>query len=320
MIAHTQALARLAGTLDLVLVFVFARRLFRDTTLGVLAALFLMCDPAHFSYSRLASDDGVWAVPFVLGWLIALEAYVETPSRPAIVGAALALGAGVYTQPSAPLLMLLLAIASAVVLRARGILNRADAAAAAATFALVLMPLAVWFAWHPSAYVDTWGRWVLHPAHIRNPVEWARSVTNWLSLSVWSSVFWDFFSPSHLIASATAPAFAGVFLVPVCAFMAVGATALARQTADEFQPQRPVLTMLTVTVIAAAAIAASFKEPRAIQRALVVAPVGCVVAAYGASALWSRRRTWPRVMVALLLVGAIVQFAVFFSTQVSPTR
>ena len=42
---------------------------------------------------------------------------------------------------------------------------------AAGTFVAMLVPLAVWFYLHPQTYLDTYGRWAIFAAHLRNPID-----------------------------------------------------------------------------------------------------------------------------------------------------
>ena len=303
------SLATIAGMADVVLLFLVAHRLFKRVSTAVVAAAFLLTTPAHFTYSGASGEDGVWVVPFVIAWWLLSAIFLETRSRAALAAAAASLAAAFYTEPAAPMLVVLLACAAVVVARSDERVTRPEIAIAAGTMALVLSPVAIRLAMHPRSYADTYGRWLLHPAYIRNPFEWLRVVTNWFNLTTWTGVFWDFFSPAHLLANASARAFAGVFLLPVGLLGISAAWSLSRgpQTA----PLRAAVKLILLSAVCAVLVAASFKEPRAIQRALVIAPAGALLASYGVEQLWARHAIWARAVTASSIVAAAIQFLVF---------
>jgi hypothetical protein len=57
---------------------------------------------------------------------------------------------------------------------------------AAIAAAAVTVPIALWFMVHPASYVDTFGRWFLHAAHIRNPL---LVLGDELLLGDWASIY-----------------------------------------------------------------------------------------------------------------------------------
>lgn len=297
------------GCLDVLLVYVMAHALFRRETLALMAGLVLLLTPAHFVYSRMVPRDGIWPLPFVLGWLIGLTAFSKAPStrpRQTLALGAAALAASAYSQPSAAVMVPLFAAISIVSARRAAGWRASDAALASAAFATVLIPLFLWFAMHPRTYVDTFGRWLLHPALIRNPLVWAAVVSNWNSLSVWSDVYWSFFAPSHLFLNGTGAGVAGVFLFPVGVMIGIGVYEILRgsRAGASDNVSRVVLAGFVLAPLAAA----SFKEPRAIQLALVVLPFGALLATHGVAAAWSRGHYVSRALILLLLVAVPVQF------------
>src|SRR5262249_40177472 len=64
------------GALDVVLLYVLARQIFGRRRDAVLAAALLALTPAHFIHSRIAMDY-IYPIPFVLGWMIALLAFLK---------------------------------------------------------------------------------------------------------------------------------------------------------------------------------------------------------------------------------------------------
>jgi hypothetical protein len=214
------------------------------------------------------------------------------PRRQSVVLGAAALSASVFTQPSAPLIAVILAAISARVFINRSA-NARDLAVAAATALAVLSPLALWFLRYPSSYGDTFGGWFLHPAHIRNPVDFVVSLTNPNTLAAFGFTYWDFFSPSHLFMSESAP-FAGVFLTPMAPLLGIGVIEVVRASSQTAAPEHDTRTSGVGTVVLLSMVclpmaAATFKNPRVIKRALAIAPLGALLAAYGLRALWRRR-------------------------------
>src|SRR5262249_48293252 len=160
---------------------------------------------------RSGAADGVWIVPPLVVSLIALTQFVQTRSQRALAVAGAALASCAYTQPSGALLVVIVSIAAAIALGRAELLNGRDALRSAGAAAVVALPMALWFALHPASYVDTLGRWFLPPAYIRNPWSLVVRLTNWFSLAEWASIYWNFFDPTDLLYSATAPASAGIF-------------------------------------------------------------------------------------------------------------
>ena len=92
------------GTLDVVLLYVLAKRIFGRKRDAALAAILLMLTPTHFIHSRIAMDY-LYPVPFVLGWLIALSHYLEKPRAWILFAATTVLGIGVYTYIASVVMM-----------------------------------------------------------------------------------------------------------------------------------------------------------------------------------------------------------------------
>jgi hypothetical protein len=308
--------AQAVGAADIVLMYGLALRLFRRHILAALAAVMLLIDPAHFVLSGSRGPDGVWVVPFVLGWLIALTAYLQTRQRYLLAVAAMVLAAGFYSQPAAPVLVLLLGVCTAAILLTFEHVSQRELRVPFIATVATLLPFVMWSALHPSGYADTFGRWLLHPAYIRHPLEWFRALSSWFSWTIWVTTWWDFFNPSFLVANPQAPAFAGVFLASVALLVGYGAYDLLTSGSDhESAPTRTVLVVAMMTAVIAAVTAASFKEPRAIQRALVVVPAGVLIGTHALDALWRRGSVAPRAVVAGALVAAGVQFALFLAPR-----
>lgn len=138
------------------------------------------------------------------------------------------------------------------------------------------MPLLLWFARYPATYPDTFGRWVLHPAHLRNPIVWFQAVANWGTASTVAALFWSFFSPSHLFLTPDAPGLCGLFLTPVVVPMAVGLYH-AFQPSHVQQPATRLRSAIVASCLIGPVAAAMFGHARSDDRALMVVPLGLVI-------------------------------------------
>lgn len=305
--------AAVFGSLSVVLMYVLANLLLQHRTAAFAAALVLLTTPSHFVYSRLATNDGIWQLPLILIWLIGLAAFVQDPcgrSRWPLAAGAAALAGSVYSQPSACVMAPLFFGISAVALWRTPGWRRMDVAVALVAFFVVLVPLMLWFVANPATYVDTLGRWLLHPAHLRNPIVWAAAASNWLTLTIWADVFWKFFAPSFLFFNPAAPAFGGVFALPLALMIVAGVAAIVRQrrAAKEPAARGAIDGVILAGFLVGPLAVATFKEPPAIEHALVMAPFGVLLAVLGVGALWAKANTANRVLTALLLIAVPFQF------------
>jgi len=311
--------AALAGVVDVVLMYVLAYLVFRRQSLAFIAGAVLLLTPAHSAYSRVAAVDGVWQLPFVLAWLAGLAAFVNSSgsSRGWLAASVSALAFSVYAQPSAALMVPVFLATTLVVLYRRGCAGRTNLVWAAVAFAIPLVPLVLWFAKYPGTYLDTFARWFLAPAYIRNPIVWAQAVSNWLTMQIVSETYWDFLNPFHLFLELKAPGLAGVFLTAAGVAMAIGIRDTLRESgAGSFQ--KDISLVALAGLLLAPLAAATFKEPGAIHRALVMAPFGALLTTAGVAAIWERKTTPVTGTVALLLLVTVpIQFGWFYLSLLS---
>jgi 4-amino-4-deoxy-L-arabinose transferase-like glycosyltransferase len=308
--------AAVFGALGVVLTYVFAADLFRERLLAWIAALLLLSNPAYVTSARSGALDGVWVMPPLVLSLIAVTSFAETGSRRSLAVAGAALAACAYTQSSGACLLVIAGAAAVIGLgRVRPLAVR-DITWAAGAAAAVAFPIALWFVVHPASYADTFGRWFLHPAYIRNPWSLALRLMNYFSLAEWASIYWNFFDPTHLLYNAAGPASAGTFLMASGVFLGAAVYDLA-------QPQRPrparesaLLSIVAIGFVASPLVPASFVEPGAIQKALTLPLFGAILCTLGLRAGWTRQSRWARVAVVLLLAVALVQFVAFYRSLV----
>jgi hypothetical protein len=306
---HARALATICGVANALLLYVLIIRCFRRIALGFAAALILLFTPTHVLFSHAATPEGIWQVPFILAWAIGMTALADRPSgrtRALFAAGAVALAASTYSQPSAALMMPMFAIATAIAFCSADAWRIRDALFAAAAFVTALLPMLIWFARFPGTYPDTIGRWVLHPAHLRNPMVWLQTLSNWHRDANVAALFWDFFAPSHLFLTPAARGLCGVFLTPTIVPIAVGVFALIRRDLQDetLARMRPVIVACCLVPPLAAAM---FDSARSIDRAVVVVPFGIFLAVWGASVAWRRGGPFTRGILAIAAAAAGLQ-------------
>jgi len=308
--------AAVFGALGVVLTYVFAADLFRQRSLASIAALLLMSNPAYANSARSGALDGVWIIPPLLLFLIAITRFAENGSRRSLAVGAAALAMCAYAQPSGALLAVIAGAAAVTGLGRAGLLTVRDTLRAAGTAAAVALPIALWFLMHPDSYVDTFGRWFLHLAYVRNPWSLALRLMNYNSLAEWASIYWNFFNPTRLLYSAEGPASAGTFLMPLGMFLGVAVYELARPQRPQPTRESALLWIVAVGFVASPLVPASFSEPGAIQKALSLPLFGTILCTLGARGCVTREPRWGRAAVAVTLGLALAQFMAFYRALV----
>jgi 4-amino-4-deoxy-L-arabinose transferase-like glycosyltransferase len=294
------------GTLDIILIYLLGRRLFKNEWLALVAAGLLMLTPAHFIHSRIAVD-ALYPVPFVMAWLLCLVAYFERPRPWLLFAGTMFLGVGFYSHSSALLLMPAYLLLTGFALYADGNRNRRDYAAATIGFVLPLLCLVPWFLAHPATYLDTVGRWAIHPAYVRNPIDGLRAFFKWDTLSYRASLFWELLGPRFLF-------FGSVFLLPMAVLLAVGIHRFVTS-------RRSAITLVVLCGgVMAPLVASTFGERYAIGRELALLPFAVLVATCGVQACFSARNGLWRIVGVCLLLAIPLQFSSFYRSDFSPNR
>lgn len=286
----------LIGILNVALMFLVARRIFRSPALGLVAAFALAISPAHFLFSRKAGDD-FWPLPFVLGWLLFVQRYLDARQPRDLIAAAGILGAGVFTYISCWLLLPFLAAATVVAVRPPWRLA-VGAAVAFAVPALVLLPLQQNLV---QVVADLTSRYQVSALTV-TPVDLYDRIT----------LFWSYFNPSFLFFAGggdllMATSQAGVFLLPLAPLLALGLVELIRR--------RTPAAMLIVIGFLATPLPTAVLLPEAPQsstgRILPMLVFGALAAAAGVEMLWRRATVPARALVIVLLTAKIAGFLLF---------
>jgi 4-amino-4-deoxy-L-arabinose transferase-like glycosyltransferase len=303
------------GLLDLLLIYLVARRLFRSSRWGVLAAVLLALTPAHFIHSRLAMDY-LYPVPFVLAWLLCFLVFLERRSPWLLFLATSFLGVGFYSYIASVIMMPVYLAITWLALWATSMGSRRLLAVSLAGFAWPLVFLAAWIAFHPVVLAATLSRYqigqvgaALSPKtheSIAELLERTRRGVRFSELTGRVSLFWYFFDPAYLFLSGgyanvvNSTRHFGVFLAPLVIFVPIG---LVRLLTERPRPTAQLLVLGFLSAPLAACLVVP--EPYAVDRELGILPFGVLVTTVGVRYMFERGRTWRYAAICLLAIVPI---------------
>lgn len=291
----------LVGALNIVLVFLLARRLFGRNWMALVAAGFMAFTPAHFIRSRMVLSPQT-SIPIILAWLLCVAAFSERPTTRRLAVAAAWLGLGAYTYLACVVMMPIYWLLSAWLgYRALG---RRAVLMAAVTFAVPLVPMVIWYITHPERTSQVIGAYELGTG-VAGPTV-AAGLT---SVRKAVGLYWSFFSPEYLFISGDSSLInstrhTGLFPLSFAVLIPLGVLQLARTRRD--------IDIVILAGLVTAPLAAVASGAIEMNRILFVIPFGVLVAVYGVEWLiTARARAW--VAVAVVLVAAVpLQFTQFY--------
>ena len=275
------ALPLAAGIASLGLMYVLGARMFAGTRFAIVTAGVFALTPLLWRQSQSASAS-LYALPFVVGWLVAV-AYFQDARAPwwsALAGGVL--GVGVYTSNAAAVMMpLYLLLTIAVVACARPLPLRPLGLFLAA-FSVAAGPFAVSLILHPEHFRDTVNAYHLYDANRFNVRQGVHEMVSWVGLTARSEVYYDYFNPALLFLSGR------VLLLPLVVLVPIG---LYQILTGETTP----LARLSLAGFLAAPFAASLTAERPTPgRLLFITPFAAIVSVYGIQRLLSSWRHWTR--------------------------
>jgi len=298
-----------AAVINPFLMYVIGLRLFRRPALAGVAAVLLVLSPSYFILGRQALDY-LLPIPFVLGWLWCVLAYLERSRVSLAFAGGLLLGLGFYSYIAAWIFMpLCLLVGCATMLRS----NRGDGLraclASSVGFALPLAPAAAWLFAHPQMLIDTLSRYQTEGTAVI-PI-WSR-ILNIVVSNVWSDGpvrYVSYFDPRMLFVTGgpvltTSLGRAGVFLLPVAVLLPLGFVTVVRRQALAGTGFVLIAGLLLAPVAAVVAGEASM-----IQRCMFLLPFAIFLAVTGLARLLDSRHKTGRAVAVALLVALPVQFA-----------
>ena len=303
------------GTIDVLLVYLVATRLFRSRVYGVIAAVLLALTPAHFIHSRIEMDY-LYPVPFVLGWLWCLLKFDDTEEPWLMWLAGFILGAGFYSYIAAVAFMPLYLVFTWLYLFAKyRRLQRAHLLVTAA-FCVPLIFFVAWRILYPEVFSGTAYRYAITRRGIAFGV---LRLLNYNLIGEYVSNYWNFYNPNFLFLVGS-PNFqsstraAGVFLIPTALFLAAGLYQVVAK--DKTRAGWLLIAGLLTAPIPAVLV----EEPYAIYREMEILPFAILLAAFGVRALVrTPSRTW-RAVAMVALVAMPFQFAYFMQDYFTDYR
>jgi len=307
--------AALFGAASVGLLYCLLWQIYPDRWTPLAAALLFAVTPAHVVYAR-TGVDAIYSVPFVIVWLIGVRASLSSQRlQPMLVGTFF-LGAGILTQPSAPLTMTFLLVVSLAAVWSSGRRGVRTCAAVVAAFALPVSAVAVWFALFPDTYRDTFGRWAIHAAHLRSPLDGVRAFVNWTTLGNRASIYWGSFDPAWLFFDG--PATPGDILHGAAPFLfgtvVLGGLGLSQLLKAGSPPW--VLTVLAGGVVTPLA-ASTFGVPNAIGSFLPLILFVVLIAAEGIAMQPAQTTLGARMAAWAIAAVLLLESAVFYAAVLS---
>ena len=301
----------LTGVLNVVLVFLLGRRVFKSDLLGLVAAILMALTPAHFIRSRLILSP-LYSIPFILAWLLWLARFVDRPDRRTLSVAAAWLGLGVYTYLACMVMMPVYLLLTAWLAMRHPVLSEGPAPgwrrALVLGFLVPLLPMAAWSAIHPERYAQIIEAYRLYSADA-TPVEGAVQFAAYDSVRMRLHLLWMFFSPDFLFISGDTSLInstrqTGLFPLAFAVLIPVGMYQLARTGGGIGK----VILAGFVTAPLASVVSGAIE----MNRIMFAIPFGVMTAAFGARALLGARQPWWRGAALVLLVTVPLQFAGFY--------
>lgn len=296
------------GVVDVLLIYLVARRLLPSAFYPALAALMLALSPAHFIFSRQALDY-ICPLPFVLGWLLCLVVFLETGRTWLLLAAGVLLGVGFYSYIAAWVMMPMYLVLTVIAQRLSRKGSMRSSLAACVGFALPLLIIIPWLWSHPDMLRDTIGRYKVYDTRHLSPLQGVKDFLNYNNIQERISVYWDYFNPAYLFFAGgsnltTSTRKVGVFLLPVSVLLAAGIYDLWRR--------RSAISVVLLAGLALAPVPAVLVDERyAVQRELFVLPFGVLISVFGVAFLLRQQHQLIRLATGLLLLAMPIQYAYF---------
>jgi len=307
--------AVLGGAVNVALLYLMAWLLFRSRVAAVCGAAVLAFTPANLIISRQALDL-VCQLPFTLGALACLAAYLRRPDPRLALAAGAILGGGVYAYVTSLFFMpLFLALFWAVSGR-NGVLTKQAWLLSAGGFAVALLPMALWLWSHPEAFRSIRIQYLTgDPSSVSMFEHVARDgiVSGGRELL---RVYWSYFDPAFLFvqggnARNLSTGEIGVFVAAVAVLAPLGLYYLRSS---------PALLIVLAGLLTAPLPAAVKGAPYQIHRASGLLVFVSLIAGYGLAMLWQSPRWRARVLATALITVSALQFAAFYRDYFSSYR
>jgi 4-amino-4-deoxy-L-arabinose transferase-like glycosyltransferase len=281
---------------NVILIFLVARRLFSNGWYAIVAASVLALTPGHYLFARRAFDY-FCQLPIALAWLWCLSFYTESTPAWLSLATGLLLGVGLFTHISSWIVMPGYLVATCLVLRRLGAPRR--------SYGSLIAGFAV-----PAA--------LLVPAVIANPALPSEMFSHYqvqtgLQIAERINVYWGYLSPSYLFFSGGSnPMFAtgrgGVLAVAAAILLPLGIWSVLQRRAD---PRRDLLVFGFFFAALPVALTLPPSPRDYTPRDLLVVPFAALLCAVGVERLFENRGRGARALGVVLLAAIPFQFSGF---------
>lgn len=215
----------LVGVVDLVLIYLIAKKVFKNKFYGLVAALLLFITPPHFIHSRLLLDN-LYIVPFMLGWLLALLIYIEKKKLWYLFLATFLLGAGVHSYHAAKIMMSLYLVITLIFLFPEIKRQKISVLICLTGFFLPLLPLIPWLQQYPDTLTDQVKYTGLYDTNL-SFLQGIATLLTWQNFTQKFGIFISYFNPAFLFISGDISLIhstrkVGIFLLPYFILLPLG--------------------------------------------------------------------------------------------------
>ena len=298
------------ATINVLLMFLVARRLFGSERWGWVAAILLAATPAHYLLGRVVFDF-IYPLPFVLGWLLAVQCYLDDKRPWQLFAATTVLGVGFYSYIASVAMMPIYLALTFFLLLAHRQLTLRTAALAIAGFAWPLLLLLPWIAREPGFVMDVLNRYSVGTTTAGGAQQLQSSLAGSLANVVSGfrpsaiaqrvSLYWTFFDPAYLFliggyTSLTATTrLVGVFLMPFLLLIPLGLMQMVTHARNAAS-----VVIVTGFLLAPLAAVLTVREPYSTSRQLPIVLFGAIIATYGIQRILTWRGAGRAIAVATL--------------------
>ena len=293
------------AVIDVLLMYLVGRQLFRREALAVGAAVLLALNPPHLVYSGDALDFQAH-LPFTLGWLLCLLIYLRRNSRAWLLGAGLMLGIGLYTYAAAYVLMPLYGLLTcAALLYRREPLNRFVVLATG--FLLPAAPAAIFLLRHSSVAVDMFRHYQNDEGQFASAVDPSTGPGMMIRrLTEYGRIYGSFWTPRGLfVRGGQWWAIGGLFLAPVAGLLVAALMRLV---------SRPtlVLLLLSIGLLCVPLPASIVPQTQSMHRVAAMVPFGLLLAMMGLEYVWEAETPRARTLAFVAMWATTIGIAIIY--------
>src|SRR3989344_217337 len=294
------------GVVDVVLIYLVARKWFKSDNFGFLAAVLLLLTPVHFIHSRILLDN-LYPVPFVLLWLFYLMKYMEEGKIRLVFLATLFLGISIHTYNAPKLIMPAFFLVTLILVLPKVKHKVESLLLSVLGFLIPLVPLFIWQRSNSTLQDLLYFYGVYNTS--QSPIQAVSRLLSVESLSQKFVTYTSYFDPWFLFSRgdtslAHSTGQIGAFLLPFIVLLPLGFYQIIRK--DNSRINLLLLFGFLTSPIAAAIVG----QPYRISRALVMLPFAVLIAIYGVKFLINKR-VMGRLVLSVLLIYMPIQFIVF---------